>query len=110
MCTVEAEKTTVYLNQGAIVPLGELMSSEDVAPKTFNSYTSGDTYTSGPIKYVKYSLANDPSKVIVGYEVSFVACAVDAFTLYIRGQDEEGAFEALEYVFDTMKVSSNCNL
>ena len=109
-CFLDVGNITVIRQYGSIIPLGELASSEVVVPKTFNNDTLGNAYTSGPIKFVKYNVPHDSSKVRVGYEVTFPKCAFDAFTLYIKDQSEEGALEALDYVFDKMKVYSNCDV
>lgn len=109
-CFTELGNIIVVLNRGAIVSLGNLISSDTIAPKTFNNHAQGETYISAPVNYVSYSAPHDPSTIRVGYEVTFAECTPDAFTLYVKDKDEDGALEALEYTFETMKHSSYCNL
>lgn len=110
ICGVEIGDITVRQHMGAIIPLGELTLSEDIPPKAFSSYPLGETYQSGPIKFVNYTPANDPSSVKAAYEVLFPDCAFDNFTLFVNDQNQDGALDALHYVFNKMRVGSQCNL
>lgn len=111
MCAVEIGNNVVYRNEGAIVPLGTLLTREERPPKTFKSYSSDVTFTSDSIHYLTYHERHDSSQIIVGYDVTFLACAATyAFTIYIRDKTQDGALEALDYVLETVKPTTYCEL
>lgn len=111
MCAVEVGNNLVFRNDGAIVPLGTLLTREERPPQTFKSHSPDVTFTSASIHYVTYHAPHDPTQIIVGYDVTFPACGTTyAFTLYIRDKAQDGALEALDDVLETMKPVAYCEL
>ncbi len=108
ICAVDVGNISVRINKGAIIPLGKLMSSEDVPPRSFDGYRPGETFEPEQIKRVHYISPRDPTKTIVAYEVIYSDCKYDRYTVYIQDDKKGGALAALDYVLDSMRLASLC--